>query len=84
MDSSSYTKSPTAFTKDYVLMKRGAPHAGILRPQLGGSAVVVQREEGHLQQLVRLPHAVPGAVVPGVELHRLAVRIYRQNFFCLI
>jgi len=43
--------------------------------RLGGAPEVVQRVEGHVQQLVRLAQAVPGAVVARVQVHRAPVRL---------
>jgi hypothetical protein len=41
----------------------------------GGAPIVVQRVERHLENLVRLAEAVPGAVVALVGVERLAVRL---------
>ena len=66
----------------FIALAHGTPHAGIMRPQLGGSAEVVQGVEGHAQQLVGLPQPIPGSVVPRAQLYRSPVRLCIASPVC--
>jgi hypothetical protein len=50
-----------------------APHARIVRSQRGGATIIVQCVERHLENLVGLAEAVPGAIVALIGVERLAV-----------
>mmetsp|Transcript_6199 Transcript_6199/g.27928 ORF Transcript_6199/g.27928 Transcript_6199/m.27928 type:complete len:266 (-) Transcript_6199:1037-1834(-) len=58
-----------------VALPHRAPHPRILGAQSRRPLVVIQRVVGHGEDLVGLPEAVPGSVVPRVDVHRVPVRV---------
>mmetsp|Transcript_11012 Transcript_11012/g.25925 ORF Transcript_11012/g.25925 Transcript_11012/m.25925 type:complete len:245 (-) Transcript_11012:721-1455(-) len=62
-----------------VAPRHRAPHAGVVRSERGGLAVVEKRVVRHGQDLVRLAEAVPRAVVLGVDVDGVAVGIDRRR-----
>ncbi len=72
---------PETHTNTHQLKRRssGRETQETSSPQLMGFSVVVQRVEGHLEDLVRLSESVPGPVVPFVHFNCMPKRPEQNN-----
>ena len=62
------------FVELFVGLSERHQHPGVVGPQLVSLLVVVEAVKVHLQDLVGLTQAVPGSVVPAVDVWKLGIK----------